>query len=186
MLARRLTGRLVVASPVMRDPNFDRTVVLMLEHNEDGAIGVVLNRPSHVRASHILPDLDDLSLDTGTVHVGGPVQPEAAICLVKLARPVSGPNWSHLFGRVGSVNLDRPVSELGASAEGLRLFAGYAGWGADQLEGEIEAGGWLVLRRDDEDAFGPEPAGLWEAVLRRQASSSVAMLANFPLDPTLN
>ncbi len=186
MVGRRLTGRLLVASPVMRDPNFDRTVVLMLEHSETGAVGVVLNRPSHVRASDILPDLEGLALPPGTVHVGGPVQPEAAICLVKLAFPESGPSWSPLFGAVGSVNLDKPVAELGQASLGLRLFAGYAGWGEGQVETELEAGGWLVLRREDEDAFGPDPAGLWPAVLRRQKRSSLAMLAAFPEDPSLN
>jgi len=169
----------------MRDPNFDRTVVLMLEHSDTGAVGVVLNRPSHVRASDILPDLEGLTLPPGTVHVGGPVQPEAAICLVKLAVPESGPSWSHLFGTVGSVNLDKPVADLGRASLGLRLFAGYAGWGEGQVEAELGAGGWLVLRREDKDAFGTDPAGLWPVVLRRQ-KSSLAMLAAFPHDPTLN
>ena len=181
----RLTGRLLVASPVMRDPNFDRTVVLMLEHGVEGGVGVVLNRPSHVQAAQILPELDGRTVEPGTVHVGGPVQPEAAICLVRLARPESGPNWSHLFGAVGSVNLDRPLEELGSASTGLRLFAGYAGWGPGQLEGEIEAGGWMVLRRRDEDAFSPESGGLWRAVLRRQPPR-LAMLASFPDDPALN
>jgi putative transcriptional regulator len=184
-MGRRLTGRLLVASPVMRDPNFERTVVLMLEHTDEGGVGVVLNRPSHVQAAQILPDLDGRTVEPGTVHVGGPVQPEAAICLARLVAPVSGPNWSHLFGRVGSVNLDRPLEELGTASTGLRLFAGYSGWGSGQLESEIEAGGWMVLRRRDEDAFSDRAGGLWSEVLRRQAPH-LAMLASFPDDPTLN
>ena len=184
-MGRRLTGRLLVASPAMRDRNFERTVILMLEHTEEGGIGVVLNRPSHVQAAQILPDLDGRTVEPGTVHVGGPVQPEAAICLARLVTPASGPNWSHLFGLVGSVNLDHPLGELDTAATGLRLFAGYAGWGAGQLEAEIEAGGWLVLRRRDEDAFSAQADGLWSAVLRRQPPR-LAMLASFPDDPTLN
>jgi putative transcriptional regulator len=183
-MGRRLTGRLLVASPVMRDPNFDRTVVLMLEHG-DGAVGVGLNRASHVHAAQILPELDGRTAEPGTVHVGGPVQPEAAICLVRLARPESGPSWSHLFGNVGSVNLDRPLSELGEASTGLRLFAGYSGWAAGQLEDEIEAGGWLVLGRRDEDTFSAQPGALWREVLRRQ-KPQIAMLAAFPDDPGLN
>lgn len=183
---KRLTGRLLVANPAMKDANFDRTVVLMLEHSEEAALGLVLNRPSHVPASEILPALEGLASSPGVVHVGGPVRPEAAICLARLRHPLPGACWSILFGSIGSVNLNMPLDGLAGEAEETRLFAGYSGWTGGQVEDEIEAKGWFVVDREEGDPFRADPADLWGEVLRRQGRARLAMLAGFPDDLTLN
>ena len=168
----------------MVDDNFHRTVVLMLEHNDGGAVGVVLNRASHTPLEQISAPLGALAAAPGVVHIGGPVAPSAAICLGRLRDGAEGEGdgASHLFGTIASVDLDAPVDELGERVTEIRLFAGYAGWGGGQLDGEIAAGGWFVVNRADDDAFCAEPAQLWREVLRRQRRQSLAILSSYPED----
>ena len=183
----------------MLDDNFHRAIVLMLEHSPEGAVGVVLNRPSETRLGEIASELGPLAAPPGFVHVGGPVAPAAAVCLGRSRRSARRPNTekadagesspegvSPLFGRILSVDLDRGVDAFGAALVELRLFAGYAGWAAGQLDGEIEAGGWFVVDRRDDDVFTRDPRNLWRQVLRRQRRRSLAMLSSFPEDPNLN
>lgn len=180
------TGRLLVANPVLGDPNFHRTVVLVLEHGVHGAVGVVLNRLSPMLVSDVVPGLRDLAVGPGVVHVGGPVQPEAAICLARLHRAHGGDGVSHLFGGIGSVDMDRYPQGMSEAASAVRLFAGYAGWEGGQLESEIADGGWFVVDREESDAFSTDPEALWRGVLRRQRRSSLAMLGSFPENARLN
>jgi len=175
-----------VASPALGDDNFHRTVVLVLEHGEEGAVGVVLNRPTHTQLEQIAAPLAPLAARPGLVHVGGPVAPSAAICLGRLREGAEGPGASHLFGRVASVDLDVPAEELGELVDEIRLFAGYAGWAAGQLDAEMEEGAWFAVKRSDRDALSPEPTGLWRAVLRRQRRQSLAILASYPDDLATN
>ena len=175
-----------MASPALGDENFHRTVVLVLEHGAEGAVGVVLNRPSHTQLEQIAAPLAPLAAPPGLVHVGGPVAPSAAICLGRMREGAEGPGASHLFGRVASVDLDVPAEQLGELVDELRLFAGYAGWDAGQLEAELEEGAWFPVKRSDRDALSPEPTGLWHDVLRRQRRQSLAMLATYPDDLSTN
>ena len=183
-----------MASPALGDDNFHRTVVLVLEHGAEGAVGVVLNRPSHTQLEQIAAPLAPLAAAPGLVHVGGPVPPAAAICLGRMREGVEGRGAagaegrgaSHLFGRVASVDLDVPAEELSGLVDRIRLFAGYAGWGAGQLDAEMEQGAWFAVKRTDDDALCPEPTGLWHAVLRRQRRQSLAILASYPDDLSTN
>lgn len=178
-------GRLLVATPTLLDPHFVRTVVLLLQHDdEDGALGVVLTRPSETAVHEVLPSWAPAVGVPDVVFAGGPVQPTAAVCLGRLSAP-GGPDegWAPLPDPLlGTVDLDRlPFAGL---AE-VRVFAGYAGWSVEQLEAEVEAGAWWVLDALPGDAFTPRPELLWEQVLRRQGPP-LAFAVTYPPDPTLN
>jgi putative transcriptional regulator len=184
-------GQLVVATPQLGDPNFARTVVLLLQADEDdGALGLVLNRPTGTDLAEVLPDWAPMAAAPPYVFTGGPVQPNAAICLghgrnggtqVGAFSPLEGlPGTS-----VGTVDLDAPPEQLAPAVSEVRVFAGYAGWAAGQLEAEVEEGAWWVLDALPVDAFSADPEQLWADVLRRQGAP-IAFAANYPTDPTLN
>jgi putative transcriptional regulator len=180
-----LRGRLLVATPTLYDPNFFRTVVLVLEHGEEGALGVVLNRPSQTAIGESLPNWASLASDPGVVFEGGPVSPDAAIGLAHARAADHTDGWAPLFGHLGTVDLARPPPELAVEVQNLRVFAGYAGWAPGQLDGEVESSGWFVLDAAPDDVFTSAPAGLWAAVLRRQRGR-LAMFATAPAHPSLN
>jgi len=192
-------GRLLVAAPSLLDPNFHRTVVLMLEHNDEGALGVVLNRPSDVELEGPLPTWHHLAASPPVVFVGGPVGDGMAIGLGSRPNGHSDgrraddtaplvtdddAGYHPVFGALGSVDLGRDPDDVGG-VQRVRVFAGYAGWSAGQLESELELGGWIVVDADVDDAFSPQPDALWRSVLRRQ-SGRLSWLANFPDDPRSN
>ncbi|MCP4251697.1 MAG: YqgE/AlgH family protein [bacterium] len=170
-----LAGAFLVAMPHLLDPNFFRSVVLILEHNDEGAVGVIINQPSTIGLEDKLPDWAPLLAEPGVVFVGGPVQPDNAVGLA------DGVDGSSVPG-VGIVDLSAPPGELDSP---VRIYAGYAGWGPGQLEAELVEGGWIVTAARAEDVFATEPDALWTAVLKRQPGSA-AMLATFPVDPSLN
>ena len=178
LVMAHLAGRLAVASPWLLDPNFARTVVLLLEHNDDGALGVVLNRPSEVDVSEALPEWASQSVEPTVVFVGGPVQGNALIGLAAAWTDEAVSGWTPLIGRLGAVDLSHP-GDLGSGVGDVRVFAGYAGWGPSQLEGEIDAGAWFVLDPAPDDALSPAPERLWRSVLRRQGGR-LALLAGYP------
>jgi len=173
-----LSGRLLVATPMLGDPNFDRTVVLMIEHNSEGALGVVLNRPGTLEVVDALPEWSTLAASPAVLFSGGPVQGNA---LVGLGEEAEVP----LVGSVGTVNLGIAPDGADGRLRRVRLFAGYAGWGPGQLEGEIEGRAWFVLDALPEDALTSEPGELWSAVLRRQRGH-LRLLARHPTNPELN
>jgi putative transcriptional regulator len=177
-------GMLLVATPPLVDPNFDRTVVLLLEHGPAGAIGVVLNRPSDVAVSDAVPGWELLAAEPGRVFAGGPVAEDAAIALGSARRPDAGAGWAPLVGDVGTIDLHRDPFDVIADIEAIRIFAGYAGWGAGQLERELAANAWVVVPAEPGDVLG-DAEDLWRRVLRRQGGHT-AWLANAPIDPTLN
>jgi putative transcriptional regulator len=181
-----LTGKLLVATPALRDPNFERTVVLLVAHEEGGALGVVLNRATEVSVSDVLGPWGMLANEPAVVFEGGPVQPEAAICLAR-ARAGSGEltGFNRVAGVVGTVDLSADPDVLRAGIVGVRVFAGYAGWEPGQLETEIEGGSWFVFDALPGDAFAARPDDLWSMVLRRQGGL-MAAVAHFPADPSLN
>jgi len=182
-------GRLLVASPVLRDPNFDRTVILMLEHNAEGALGLVLNRPSGVAVAEGFEAWADWSRPPACLFVGGPVQPEAAFCVALVGaddgRPTPTDGLAPIVARLAVADLDRTPMWIPAEIEAARIFCGYAGWTAGQLERELREEAWLVVDAEESDAFAPEPDTLWHDVLRRQ-HGRVQWLANFPDDPRDN
>jgi putative transcriptional regulator len=180
-----LTGRLLVASPQLADPNFSRTVVLVLDHDEDGALGVVLNRTSEVAVSDAAAGWSELAADPAVVFGGGPVEPDAVVALGRSAARVGADLDAMLDEHVRLVDLTAdPVLER-LELDKVRVFAGYAGWAPGQLEGEIDQGAWFAVDAEPGDVFTDDPLGLWHAVLRRQPDE-LALLATFPADPTTN
>ena len=186
-----LAGRLLVATPVLSDPNFRRTVVLVVEHEaEQGTLGVVLNRPTQVPVDQVLEPWMDLATSPSVVFSGGPVATNSALALALVPGTDEPVGWHPLDGapamaRLGLIDLDAPPGLLAPAVASLRVYAGYAGWSADQLEAEIGEGAWYVLPAEPGDAFCAEPERLWPAVLRRQGGE-LAYVATYPDDPSLN
>jgi putative transcriptional regulator len=180
-----LRGRLLVALPPLVDENFDRTVVLMLEHSDGGALGVVLNRPGERDVPSVLEPWQPYTSPPAVIFEGGPVETGSVIGLA-LADDADdeGPQWAPAFDGIGTIDLTLEPQEA-PSVRALRLFAGYAGWAPDQLEQELAAGAWVVAEFRVDDAFGPEPGDLWRSVLRRQGGQ-VAWMANYPDEISLN
>jgi putative transcriptional regulator len=191
MADESLGGRLLVATPLLGDPNFRRTVILIVEDDPDeGTLGVVLNRPTEVPLGQVLEAWTELVTGPPVVFRGGPVSPNSALALA-LARSGDEPlGWRSLAGsplmaRVGLVDLEAPPELLAGGITSFRVFAGYAGWGAGQLQAEIDEGAWYVLPGDPADAFIADPERLWPEVLRRQGGE-LALVATYPDDPVLN
>jgi putative transcriptional regulator len=180
-----LRGRLLVASPKIMDPNFRRTVVLMAEHNEEGAMGLVLNRPGEATVAEAVPDLDWLAADGADgVWVGGPVAPGSVMVLAEFDDP--GQAALLLEGDLGFVPADVAEREgFVAAVRRTRIFAGHAGWGPGQLEAELEEDSWIVEPAERGDVFTADPEALWSRVLRRKGREYV-LLATMPMDPSLN
>lgn len=182
-----LRGRLLVASPVLTDPNFDRTVVLLVEHGADGALGLVLNRPSELPLGEVLDRWAPRAAAPGAMFLGGPVQPSAVICLAAgeapgtdddpVLTPTSVPG-------VSLVDLDGDPDVVHPGIE-VRCFAGYAGWGGGQLEAEIDEGSWFVVDPLPADPFVSRPSRLWREVLARQPGP-LARYALYPSNPMVN
>jgi putative transcriptional regulator len=181
----RLRGRLLVAAPPLVDPNFDRTVVLMLEHGDDGALGLVLNRPGTTDLVEAVPDWSGLASEPAVVFAGGPVQTDAVIALARSDVDEERDGWVPVGQGLGTVDLARPPIDVPVRIDAVRVFVGYAGWAPGQLEGELEAGAWFVVDVLPDDVFGVEPRSLWQRVLRRQPGR-LAMFANSPADPSTN
>ena len=176
-----LQGQLLVSSPSLHDPNFRKTVVLVAHHDEDGAMGLVLTRPSDVAAVEAVPSLDGLPGATGLIFVGGPVQPEAFMVLAEFDDVDNAA--APIFDRVGFMPADAEPDELSISR--MRLFAGYAGWGAGQLEAELEEPAWIVVAAEPDDAFADDPEELWRVVVLRKGGP-FSIMENMPFDPELN
>lgn len=179
-------GKLLVATPVLTDPNFTRTVILVLDHGDDGAIGLVLNRPSALRLAEAMPGWEDVAASPPVLFAGGPVEPDAVIALGRARAEVfPAPDWSPIVDRLRVVDLSAGADVADAQVEAARVFIGYAGWAPGQLEAEVAADAWFVTDARDLDALADEPDVLWSEVLRRQRGD-VALFATFPEDPSLN
>jgi putative transcriptional regulator len=184
-------GRLLVATPLLSDPNFRRAVVLIVEHEEvQGTLGVVLNRPTTVGVDRVLEQWTDLATEPSVVFKGGPVAPNSALALALIPGKDEPLGWRALDGapalaRLGLLDLDTPPKLLAPAITSLRVYAGYAGWSPGQLEAEIDEGAWYVLPAQPADVFAAEPGELWRQVLRRQ-DGDLAFVATYPDDPTLN
>jgi putative transcriptional regulator len=186
-----LTGRLLVATPRLADPNFDRAVVLLLDHDEEGSLGVVLNRPTPVGVGDVLEGWAPLAVAPRVIFQGGPVSLDSALGLAVVpGEPREDEDadllgWRRVHGAIGLVDLEAPPELLAAELGALRIFAGYSGWGPGQLEKDLADGAWYVVESEPGDVSSPDPEKLWRSVLRRQRGG-LAMVATYPDDPSLN
>ena len=182
-------GSLLVALPGLTDPTFAGAVVYVLDHSETGTIGVVLGRPSEVRLGDVLPGWSALAVEPGVFHAGGPCETDTALCLATRSAagpPPAGSGLRPVADAVHLVDLDGDPAELAGEIEGLRVFAGYAGWSTGQLAAELAEGAWACVAGSSADVLAASggPA-LWQSVLRRQ-SGRLAVLSTAPADPSAN
>lgn len=182
MSVHSLKGHLLIAGPALVDPNFRRTVVLVGEHSEEGALGVILNRASDTTVDEAVPELTALVDGLEQVHVGGPVQPSAIVVLAEFAEPER--SGALVLDAVGFLPSEVDPEELGELRR-ARVYAGYAGWGPGQLDGELDEGSWIVEPALPQDVFTGDPDELWSEVLRRKGGP-FGVLALMPPDPALN
>ena len=176
-----LQGHLLISSPLLHDPNFRRTVLLMTHHDDEGAMGLVLSRPSEIRVADAVPELAELPGAGELVYIGGPVQPEAVVVLLEHEdEPV---DTTPIVGNVAFMPAGSEVDEL--EVVRARVFAGYSGWGPGQLEGELDESSWIVVPAEPDDVFAADPDELWRTVLHRKGGK-FALIATMPYDPKLN
>ena len=180
-----LAGKLLVASPTLRSPEFTRTVIALLDHNDEGALGLIINRPGNASLLEVVPPVADIASTPAVVFSGGPVEPQVAIALGVTADGSTSEGWRPIVGPLVTVDLDFDPEVLAASLRELRVFAGYAGWSGGQLEGEIADGAWYVVERLPDDTFADFPDRLWSQVLRRQPWP-LSAVSTCPVDPTMN
>ncbi|WKV15739.1 YqgE/AlgH family protein [Janibacter limosus] len=181
-----LAGRLLVATPDLTDDLFARSVVPVLQHDETTAEGVILNKPLDTSIDEVLPGWQAGSSLPQRVFRGGPVQLDSAIGLAGLPGDAEEPpGVKRLFGAISLVDSDSPQEIIWPRVSALRIFAGYAGWSADQLADERASGGWYVVDSEVGDIFDEDPATLWRRVLRRQ-SGTPGWVSTYPVDPDLN
>ena len=177
-------GRLLVATPLIADPTFERTVVLLLAHGPDGAFGVVLNRPSDTSIGEVAPDWSPHAAAPGVLVLGGPVGRDSLVALGRSAA-VGAHTEARIVGDCAAVDLGALPEQGGLPWDHVRLFAGSAGWAPRQLEDELGEGAWWLVDAEPADAVTSDPAHQWSAVLRRQRGE-VAWFANHPEDPSAN
>ena len=181
-------GTLLLANVDLYEPTFRRSVIYIVEHNDGGTLGVVLNRPSETAVYNVLPQWSDLAARPKTMFVGGPVKRDAALCLGTLrvgADPDGVEGLRHVAGRIVMVDLDADPETIAGPVEAVRIFAGYSGWTIGQLEGEIERDDWIVLSALPSDVLVAPRVDLWWRVLRRQPLPT-SILATHPIDLSRN
>ncbi|MCY3948717.1 MAG: YqgE/AlgH family protein [Acidimicrobiaceae bacterium] len=194
------SGDLLVATPRLVDPNFDRTVVFVIEHQEAGTLGVVINRVSDISCAAAVPRWASRFAEEAAVGLGGPVEPQGLLALGATAEPPAGESlspqgsgaesseaggvWRTVNGTVGLVDLTADPAELDTAVVAVRIYGGHAGWGPGQLRGELQSGCWWVFDSATGDLTA-DAATLWYDVLARQYSPA-RLLANYPDDPAHN
>lgn len=179
-----LRGQLLLGSPSLHDPNFRRAVVLIGEHREqEGALGVILNRPTEVTVAEATPALAPLVPEDEVVYAGGPVRPESVLVLAEVEDVTFVDGF--VVGEVGFLRGDADFDALPGVVRRARVFAGYAGWSAGQLEAEVEREDWMLVDAWPEDPFAPESVDLWADAVRRKGGP-YRLVATMPDDPTLN
>ncbi|MBX3285946.1 MAG: YqgE/AlgH family protein [Actinobacteria bacterium] len=179
------TGRLLVATPLIGDPHFERTVVLLLAHSPAGAYGVVLNRPTDVPVAEVAPGWVDHATAPAVVFVGGPVDASSMLGLALAGSAEPGDPFAVVVGPARVVDLEQAPDPGDPGPSGVRVFAGSAGWAPGQLDDELADGAWWPVDAEPDDLVVAEPQALWARVLRRQPGE-VAWFANHPADPSAN
>jgi len=177
-----LAGSLLLAGPSLWDPNFRRTVVLIGHHDDEGAVGVVLNRSLEVSVAEAVPALADLAGEGAELFAGGPVEPGGVVVVADFVDPAVAEVL--VVGSIGFLPQE-PAADLPAAVRRARVFAGYAGWGAGQLEAELEEDSWIVEPAQPEDVFHPDPSRLWNDVLARKGPA-FDLIRSMPYDPSSN
>ncbi len=177
-----LRGKLLIASPALADPNFERSVVLITEHGDDGAMGIVLNRPSESEVAAVIPELEPIA-GPEPIFVGGPVQPEALVVLGEFSNPEKAA-WI-VVAEVGLVSAQAELDELPEAVRRGRVYAGFSGWAPGQLEDEIDEESWIIEAPLPRELFPENPDTLWSDVLDRMGGE-YALVARMPEDPSLN
>jgi putative transcriptional regulator len=178
-----LRGQLLVASPALVDPNFHRTVVLIAEHTDEGALGFVLNRPSEAAVTDVVPVLDPVVDGDETIHLGGPVERSGVVLLAEFDDPSDAARL--VFADVGFLAAEVEGDDEPPATRRVRVFAGHSGWGPGQLEAEVDRDDWIVEPALPNDVFCEQPERLWSAVLARKGGQ-FALIARMPLDPSMN
>ncbi|MEA2432574.1 MAG: putative transcriptional regulator [Actinomycetota bacterium] len=177
-----LAGKLLIANGDLFDPNFRQTVVLIVDHSDEGALGVVLNRSAGFPAVDALPTLGELLPPESELFIGGPVQPEAGVVLAEFDPPEFAPRLA--FGAIGFITGEAELTSL-VGVRRARVFAGYSGWGPGQVEEEIAQDAWIIEPAQPDDIFATQPDQLWSSVLRRKGGD-YELLATMPSDPSMN
>jgi putative transcriptional regulator len=170
---------------MLGDPNFDRTVVLVIDHTDEGALGLVLNRPTDLPVAGALPAWDHLATDPAVLHVGGPVEEHSGWCLARFGHLPPPAGFVPVLGDLGLLDLELDPSDVAGSVVALRLYAGYSGWGPHQLDDELAQDAWFVVDADPGDPFLPDGSALWQRILARQ-HGPLSRLSLFPPHPSLN
>ncbi len=179
-------GLLLIASPIISDGVFDHSVCVILDADESGTLGVVLNRIGELSLQTALPGWEPLASFPARLYDGGPVSPEGAVCLASPARAgEEPPGWRPLFGEVGLLHLGTPLEIATGAYRDVRIFAGYSGWAPGQLEDELEKGMWHPVAARYGDVFDSEPTTLWRRVLRREGGE-LGLLSAWTATPELN
>jgi putative transcriptional regulator len=179
-MAESLRGSLLIAAPQLLDPNFRRTVLLVADHGEEGAMGVILNRPSGMTVADAAPDLEPLIGPDAPIFAGGPVQPTSGVVLAEVAEA-----HEPVFGDVVLIPGIAELADVVDGAGNVRVFAGYAGWGPGQLDTELGREDWILEPALASDVFSEDPDALWGSVLERKGGQ-YALLARMPEDPSQN
>jgi len=178
-----LRGKLLIASPALVDPSFARSVVLIAEHTHDGAMGLVLNRPSDDEVAAAVGELGEIVAPGDLVYEGGPVQPNAVMVLAEFNDPST--SAAVVLGDVGFLPSESDPEVLADGLRRARVFAGHSGWSPQQLDAELEEGSWIVVDALIDDVFAPDPDELWGEALERKGGA-FALLARMPDDPSVN
>ena len=175
-VSETLRGQLLIAAPSLFD-YFRRTVVLVIEHTPEGAMGVVLNRESETRVAEAVPQLAELADADDLVRIGGPVAPQSVVALGDFGDPSEA--GTQVVGQLGTLDPESPNESLSR----MRVYAGYAGWSAGQLDGELEQDAWLVAPAHPDDPFSSDD--IWSKALERRGGE-YRLLATMPPDPSQN
>jgi len=178
-----LRGQLLIAGATLPDPNFARTIVLICQHSEEGALGLVLNRPGELVIGAVAPELAGITGEDAVIDSGGPVQPDALLVLGEF-EDASYAGMA-VIGTVGLMGDGREIDDLVGVTRRARAFAGYAGWGPGQLDAEVARDDWFVAPAGIDDIFDPDPDELWRRVLERKGGH-FALVARMPIDPSVN
>jgi putative transcriptional regulator len=170
-------GKFLVASKQLRDPQFFETVVLLIQYNTQGAMGLVINRPTTVKLSKVLPEIEGLQKRSDTIYLGGPVAKNQLMLLIRTNSPPEGSRlvFKDIYLSSSQTIIEKMIYNPD-TPEKFRVYAGYAGWAPGQLDQEVSRGGWHILQADEESVFDKTPAEIWPELIRRSSALWVRLV----------